>query len=229
MGASKGGDSSVGAKKSGPSVFPHLLNLTRMGAALGLAALVAFLGLAVQAVTLPCESMGGGSSNLNPNVKCEMRQTDCFPGFTKVCPQKLTGCEDGEDEFCRKDARAAVKAMLGLTAGKRSLEPMDRARGKVTQEMRCGKGIPKFSCTFIFDYDPYGEVTSFRATQCNHRKKIEKCKAIVETSSGCTIRVLLSNKGSKLEAGMSCNNTKPNRNNCGDNNANNNDRRTLQP
>merc|ERR1712181_120063 len=60
-------------------------------------------------------------------------------------------------------------------------EPMDRARGKVTQEMKCGKGIPKFSCTFIFDYDPYGEVTSFKATKCNHRKKIEKCQAIVET------------------------------------------------
>ena len=27
------------------------------------------------------------------------------------------------------------------------------------------------SCTFIFDYDPYGEVTSFRATQCNHRSE----------------------------------------------------------
>jgi len=171
-----------------------------MGATLGLAALAAFLGVAVQAVTLPCESMGGGSSDFNPNVKCEMRPTDCYPGFTKVCPQKITGCEDGEDEFCRKDARAAVKAMLGLTASGRSiLEPMDRARGKVTQEMKCGKGIPKFSCTFIFDYDPYGEVTSFRATKCNHRKKIEKCQAIVETSSGCTIRVLLSNKGSKME------------------------------
>merc|ERR1719506_3113145 len=91
--------------------------------------------------------------------------------------------------------------MLGLTAGRRNLEPMDRARGKVTQEIRCGKGIPKFSCTFIYDYDPYGEVTSFRATQCNHRKKIEKCKTVVETPSGCTvnlqffpqIRVLLKN------------------------------------
>lgn len=168
-----------------------------MGATLGLTTLAAFLGLAVQAVTLPCESMGGG---LSPNIKCEMRQTDCYPGFRKVCPQKVAGCEDGEAEFCRKDARAAVKAMLGGNgmAG-RSLEPTDRARGKVTQEMSCGKGIPKFSCTFIFDYSPYGEVTSFRATKCNHRKKIEKCKVIVETSSGCTIRVLLSNKGSKME------------------------------
>ena len=29
---------------------------------------------------------GGGSSNLSPNVKCEMRPTNCYPGFTKVIP-----------------------------------------------------------------------------------------------------------------------------------------------
>jgi len=158
--------------------------------------MAALLGVVVQAVTLPCESMGGGPS---PDIKCEMRPTNCYPGFRKVCPHKRTGCEAGEVEFCRKDARAAVKAMLGSTRGLGRIGE-NRARGKVTMDkISCGKGVPKFSCTFIFDYDPYGEVTSFRATKCTHRKKIEKCPVIIDTSSGCTIRVLLSNKGSKME------------------------------
>merc|ERR1719153_1213525 len=56
-----------------------------MGPTPGVAALAALLGVVVQAVTLPCESMGGGPS---PDIKCEMRPTNCYPGFRKVCPHR---------------------------------------------------------------------------------------------------------------------------------------------
>jgi hypothetical protein len=44
---------------------------------------------------------------------------------------------------------------------------LGRIEGK---ELKCGKGIPKFKCDFIFDYEPYGEVIAFRAAKCNHRQ-----------------------------------------------------------
>ena len=46
----------------------------------------------------------------------------------------------------------------------------ERGRVKVVQkEVKCGKGIPKFKCDFIFDYEPYGEVSSFKASKCTHK------------------------------------------------------------
>jgi len=178
-----------------------------------LASLLCLLGclLADLSCECPCSGLSAGSLCA---CDCQAPRTVCREGFAKVCPQKHTGCEDDEEEYCTKDARKAVKHLKGKTQGngnpsgaERMLEleedrtdAEERGRGRLVQEeVKCGKGVPKFKCDFIFDYEPYGEVSAFKASKCTHKKKIEKCRVKLTLKDGCKIEVLLSNKGSKME------------------------------
>jgi len=97
-------------------------------------------------------------------------------------------------------------AMLMMAAGVaapegRQDEPekMSRIRGKVTQEVQC-KGVPKFECDFIFDYEACGRINTFKASKCTHRKEVKKCPIKLVTKDGCEINTIISNKGSKMIA-----------------------------
>jgi len=77
---------------------------------------------------------------------------------------------------------------------------LTRARyGPVIQEVQC-KGIPKFKCRFIFDYDHrYCEtVSNLRAVKCNHRKNLKRCPVSIETKEGCKIDFTVTNKEAKM-------------------------------
>merc|ERR1719431_695323 len=173
-----------------------------------LASLLCLLGYLLADLSCECPCGALSPSSLCP-CDCQAPRTVCREGFARVCPQKFTGCEAEEEAFCSKDAKKAVKYLKGKTqsGGGRMLDleeerydGEERGRVKVVQkEVKCGKGIPKFKCDFIFDYEPYGEVSSFKASKCTHKKKIEKCPVKLALKDGCKIEVLLSNKGSKME------------------------------
>jgi len=76
----------------------------------------------------------------------------------------------------------------------------DRKRGRVTQEVRC-KGIPKFTCDFVYDYEACSRINKLEAAKCDHRKDVTKCPLQLETKDGCIIDTLLTNKGAKIIAG----------------------------
>merc|ERR1712002_273647 len=79
-------------------------------------------------------------------------------------------------------------------------EREERKRGRVTKEVAC-KGVPKFTCDFIFDYEACSRVNKLQASKCNHRKDVKKCPIQFETKDGCIIDALLTNKGAKIIAG----------------------------
>eukprot|EP00091_Calanus_sinicus_P000288 TRINITY_DN1021_c0_g1_i18.p1 TRINITY_DN1021_c0_g1~~TRINITY_DN1021_c0_g1_i18.p1 ORF type:complete len:132 (-),score=34.51 TRINITY_DN1021_c0_g1_i18:36-431(-) len=79
-------------------------------------------------------------------------------------------------------------------------ERENRKRGRVTQEVRC-KGVPKFECDFIYDYEACSRVNTLDAAKCTHRKDVKKCPVKLETKDGCIIDTLLTNKGAKIIAG----------------------------
>ena len=73
-------------------------------------------------------------------------------------------------------------------------------RGRVTQQVQC-KGVPKFDCDFIFDYEACSRLNSFRVANCGHRKpvlncsvlflhlpvQVKKCPVELVTRDGCVI------------------------------------------
>jgi len=80
------------------------------------------------------------------------------------------------------------------------VEKETRKRGRVTKEVAC-KGVPKFKCDFIFDYEACSRINKLEANKCNHRKDVTKCPLKLETKDGCIIDTLLTNKGAKMIAG----------------------------
>jgi len=74
-----------------------------------------------------------------------------------------------------------------------------RIRGKVRQEVQC-KGVPKFECDFIYDYEPCSRINTFKASKCNHRKDVKKCPIKLATKDGCEINTIITNKGKKMIA-----------------------------
>ena len=89
---------------------------------------------------------------------------------------------------------------------------MIQKRGRVTQEVRC-KGIPKFTCDFVYDYEACSHINKLEAAKCDHRKDVTKCPLQLETKDGCIIETLLTNKGAKIIAGktkISCENLSTN-------------------
>ena len=73
-------------------------------------------------------------------------------------------------------------------------------RGRVTKEVSC-KGVPKFTCDFIFDYEACSRINKLQASKCDHRKDVKKCPLTLETKDGCIIDTLLTNKGAKIITG----------------------------
>ena len=53
-----------------------------------------------------------------------------------------------------------------------------RVRGRVTQQVQC-KGVPKFDCDFIFDYEACSRLNSFRVANCGHRKPVLSCSVLL--------------------------------------------------
>merc|ERR550517_87254 len=71
-------------------------------------------------------------------------------------------------------------------------------RNRIPMEIRC-KGVPKFNCTFLFDTDEYcDQVINMKATQCNHRKDVDKCPITLSTKLGCELKTTITNKGAKI-------------------------------
>ena len=70
----------------------------------------------------------------------------------------------------------------------------------MTKEVAC-KGVPKFKCDFIFDYEACSRINKLEANKCNHRNDVTKCPLKLETKDGCIIDTLLTNKGAKMIAG----------------------------
>jgi len=149
-----------------------------------------------------------------PDCECITPKTVCGEGFTKVCPEKIDGCNEGETTICKEDTLEAATGIPGLLSGVADtrqdfsfnteerklkwLEPSNRRdtiRHRVRQEIKC-EGIPKFRCDFYIDYIPYGEVERFRAGKCTHKKNFSKCRIIILTDSGCEVTTnIYNNRG----------------------------------
>jgi len=171
------------------------------------------------AATYDCDCKGCSCTNpdnprdcMCPDCMCLTPKTVCGDGFTKVCPEKIDGCNDGETTICKEDTLEAAEAIPGLLSGVTAsrkdfsirteerklkwLEPSNRGdtiRHRVRQEIKCD-GIPKFRCDFYIDYIPYGEVVKFRAGRCTHKKNFSKCKITIPTDSGCEVTTNIYNK-----------------------------------
>merc|ERR1712018_132696 len=82
--------------------------------------------------------------------------------------------------------------------------PLRGPRGKTgcgtRSQWRSGaRGFPKFNCTFLFDTDQYcDQVINMKATQCNHRKDVDKCPITLNTKLGCELKTTITNKGAKI-------------------------------
>merc|ERR1740128_1594913 len=72
-----------------------------------------------------------------------------------------------------------------------------RVQGKVTQEVQC-KGIPKFECDFVYDYEACSRINTLNAIKCTHRKDVKKCPIKLVTRDGCEINTIITNKGAKM-------------------------------
>jgi len=92
---------------------------------------------------------------------------------------------------------AGVTGAEGRQAESEEPEREMRIRGKVTQEVQC-KGVPKFECDFIYDYEACSRINTLKASKCTHRKDVEKCPIKLVTRDGCEINSIITNKGAKM-------------------------------
>jgi len=188
-----------------------------------LAVLLAAL-LAVQAVDFdtcmcPCER----DSSFQCECECAYPKTVCEFGFTKVCPEKVTGCGAAR-KFCPKKAVAIAQLLedgVGSSRKGRPNKPSKPSKpskpnvkpskpvnkpptaskpGKATitvEDIKCkdtkGKNVPKFSCLFKLDYYP-GVSADIKSIKCTHKKSFVRCPVTLETEDGCKVKVQLVNK-----------------------------------
>jgi len=119
----------------------------------------------------------------------------CVPDFAMLMlAGGITGVESRQSNITDRQVDVTI------TEDGEEPERGTRKRGRVTKEVAC-KGVPKFTCDFIFDYEACSRINKLDANKCNHRKDVTKCPLKLETKDGCIIDTLLSNKGAKMIAG----------------------------
>jgi len=119
----------------------------------------------------------------------------CVPDFAMLMlAGGITGVESRQSNITDRQVDVTI------TEEGDEPEKGTRKRGRVTKEVAC-KGVPKFTCDFIFDYEACSRINKLEANKCNHRKDVTKCPLKLETKDGCIIDTLLSNKGAKMIAG----------------------------
>merc|ERR1712112_64412 len=104
-----------------------VLVLAMRTTSISLITLLVFLSMQVwigAAATYDCDCKGCSCTNpdnprdcICPNCMCLTPKTVCGEGFTKVCPEKIDGCNDGETTICKEDILEAAEAIPGLVSG----------------------------------------------------------------------------------------------------------------
>lgn len=166
----------------------------------------------------PCER----DSSFQCECECAYPKTVCEFGFTKVCPEKVTGCGDAR-KFCPKKAMAIAQVLKDGIESSRKGKPSKPSKpnvkpskpvnkpatankpGKATitmEDVKCqdkkGKNVPKFDCLFKLDYSPYSSA-EIQSIKCTHKKSFVRCPVTLETEDGCKVKVLIQNKLAQVE------------------------------
>jgi len=144
-------------------------------------------------------------------IECDSFTTTAAPTTTATTteavypPKKAVGdgctcVPDFAMEMLMRGITGVDNRQINETIGEEEPEREDRKRGRVTKEVSC-KGVPKFTCDFIFDYEACSRINKLQASKCDHRKDVKKCPLTLETKDGCIIDTLLTNKGAKIITG----------------------------
>merc|ERR1712180_183010 len=90
------------------------------------------------AATYDCDCKGCSCTNpdnprdcMCPDCMCLTPKTVCGDGFTKVCPEKIDGCNDGETTICKEDTLEAAEAIPGLSSSSSSITFRRHSRKRV--------------------------------------------------------------------------------------------------